>query len=239
MTRIVWDTLPEVLTGVDRGVIYPKTGPGVGWNGLTAVGEVPGSTDEQPRYIDGVKTRMRRTRGEFSGSIEAYTYPDALYENVLVQQRAQTFGLSYRISAGDTYQLHLVYNVVIVPAARMYTQRDSNVFRWDFTTLPIDIPFSGRSAHLILDGRHAYAWVMMDLEDILYGSASTEPRLPTPQEVWDLVEDGSLLIVTDHGDGTFTVTGPDDAITITGTTFEITWPSVINIDTDTYQISSL
>lgn len=238
MTRIVWDSPPEIQTGLDRGIIYPLSGPGVAWNGLTAVGEAAESL-EKARYLDGVKSRARRARGEFSGSIEAYTYPDALYEEVLVQKRAQTFGLSYRIAAGDDYQLHLVYNVVIVPSTRLYTQRDPNTFQWNFSTLPIDIPFSGRSAHLILNGNEAYPWVMADLEEILCGTDSTDPRLPTPQEVWDLVEAGSILLVVDHGDGTFTVTGPDDVITITGTTFEIIWPSVINLNATDYQISSL
>jgi hypothetical protein len=239
MTRIVWDDLAAVHTGVEKGVIYPLVGPGVGWNGLTKVGEASGDTEEKVRYIDGVKTRTRRTRGEFSGTIEAYTYPDALYNQVLVQQRAQTFGLTYRIAAGDKYQLHLVYNVVIVPSDRMYQQRDPSTFQWAFSTLPIDIPFAGRSAHLILDGNFAYPWVLAEVEEILYGTDITDPRLPTPQEVWDIVEAGSILLVVDYGDGTFAIIGPDDAITITGTTFEVTWPSVINIDADTYQISSL
>jgi len=239
MTKIVWETPDDIEIGVDRGVLYPTIGPGVGWNGLTKVDEVP-TTEVKVRYLDGVRTRARRTRGEFSGSIEAFTYPDELYSNVLVQQRAQTFGMSYRVAAGEFYRLHLVYNVVLVPSDRNYVQQNPNAFRWDFTTLPIDMPNAARSAHLILDGTLAYPWVMADLEDILYGTDSTDPRLPEPQEVWDLVEAGSLLIVTDHGDGTFTIDGPDDAITmLTSTTFEVTWPSVINIDTNTYQISSL
>lgn len=240
MTRIVWESLPELELGCSHGVIYPLTGPGVPWNGLTAVSENPTGSEERSRYIDGVPTRRRRTRGEFAGTIEAYTYPDALYSDVLVQKRAQTFGLSYRIPAGDNYQLHLVYNVVLVPSDKMYKQRDPDTLAWAFTTLPIDIPGAGRSAHLILNGNTAYSWVMADLEEILYGNQSTEPRLPAPQEVWDLVEAGSLLLVVDHGDGTFSIVGPDDAITDLGSdTFEVTWPSVINIDAETYKISSL
>lgn len=239
MTRIVWDSSLGMQTGVDRGVIYPRIGPGTGWNGLTAVIE-DSATEEKSRYLDGVKTRIRRTRGEFSGSIEAYTYPDELYDKVLVQQRAQTFGLSYRVAAGESHRLHLVYNVVIVPTGRDHQQRDPGMLKWNFSTLPIDIPFAGRSAHLIVDGNYAYPWVISDLEDILYGSEATEPRLPTPQEVWDIVEAGSILLVVDYGDGTFAIIGPDDAITMTSaTTFEVDWPSVVNIDADTYRISSL
>lgn len=240
MGRIVWDSRTDLSYGLDRGVLYPSAGPGVAWNGLKRVVEAPAGSEERARYLDGVKTNTRRTRGEFSGSVEALTYPAELYDNVLVQKRAQAFGMSYRITAGDHYQLHLVYNVVLVPKDRVYRQRNTDAFMWDFSTLPVDIPIGDRSAHLILDTSLAYSWVVQDLEDILYGSLTTDPRLPTPQEVWDLVEAGSLLIVTDHGDGTFTITGSDAAITSSSpTTFEVTWPSVIIIDADTYQVSSL
>jgi len=239
MTRIVWDSSLGVHAGVNRGVMYPKTGPGVGWNGLTSVTEDANGT-EAVRYLDGVKTRNRRTRGEFSGSIGAYTYPDELYDNVLVQQRAQTFGLSYRTAAGENYRLHLVYNVVLVPTARTHQQREPGTLTWNFTTLPIDIPLAGRSAHLYVDSRYANPSFMAELEDVLYGTDATDPRLPTPQEVWDMAEAQSVLLVVDHGDGTFTVTGPDEVITmLSATTFEIDWPSVVILNADEYQISSL
>jgi hypothetical protein len=65
-------------------------------------------------------------------------------------------------------------------------------------------------------------------------------RLPDPQEIFDIFEANSILRVVDNGDGTFTVTGPDDAITmLDDTTFEIDWPSVVVIDSNTYEISSL
>jgi len=82
--------------------------------------------------------------------------------------------------------------------------------------------------------------MLADLEDVLYGNASEPPRLPTPQEVWEIVEQASLLLVVDHGDGTFSVIGPDSAITmLDATTFQIDWPSVIILNPDEYQISSL
>lgn len=240
MTRLTWDSLPTQEAGVDRGVFYPATGSGVAWNGLSSVGEAPTNSEEQVRYVDGIKTRIRRSRGEFAGAIEAFTYPDEFYENVLVQKRATTFGLCYRIPAGDSYRIHLVYNVVLVPDKRSYKQRETDIFRWNFTTLPIPVTGAALTAHLILDGNFAYPWVLEEIEDILYGSDDAAPRLPLPQELIDIAEAGSILIVTDHGDGTFTVTGPDEAITtLSATTFEITWPSVLILDPDTYQISSL
>lgn len=240
MPKLTWTSVPEMEVGIDRGVFYPATGPGVAWNGLTTVGEAPINIDEQTRYVDGIKTRVRRPRGEFAGAIEAFTYPDELYDNVLVQKRAQAFGLSYRISAGESFQIHLVYNVVLVPDSRTYEQRETDIFRWNFTTLPLAVTGASMTAHLIIDGSVAYPWVVEEIEDILYGTDDAAPRLPLPQELIDIAETGSILLVVDHGDGTFTVIGPDEAITIlSATTFEITWPSVVILDPDTYQISSL
>ncbi len=78
------------------------------------------------------------------------------------------------------------------------------------------------------------------IEDLLYGSASTAPRLPDPQEILDLFEEGAILKIIDHGDGTWTAIGPDDVVYMTDPdTFEINWPSVVYLDEDTYQVSSL
>lgn len=238
MARLAWNIAPTFQAGVDRAVFYPPSGIGEVWNGFVSLTENPPSTLKQ-RYLDGRKIGNRRTRDEFSGVIEAFTYPDSFYNDILLQRVPPSFGLSYRTLAGDNYRIHLVYNVVVALSDRSYLQKDPDLLSWNFTTTPVAFPGVKPSAHLILDGNAAYPWAMADLEDILYGTETTNPRLPTPQEVWDLVESDSLLIVIDHGDGTFTITGPDDAIIITGTTFEVTWPSVINLDAYTYQISSL
>lgn len=238
--RLTWDGAHISEQGVDRAVFYPNSGPGVPWNGFTALREAPAESTNRFRYIEGVKTLSSQTPGQFAGTIEAFTYPDSFYDDVLVQRRPKSFGLSYRTGIGDKYRIHLVYNVVIPSSESSYHQQELNQLSWPFTTTPIAIPFARPSAHLILDSSVAYLWTVSDLEAILYGNEAEAPRLPTPQEVWDLVEANSLLLVVDHGDGTFTVTGPDEAITmLSATTFEITWPSVINIDADTYQISSL
>lgn len=239
IARLTWDEAPTFSAGVDRAVFYPTTGSGEAWNGLVSVNEKP-SSEERLRHLDGLKIAQRRHRDDFSGLIQAYTYPDSFYENVILQVRPNSFGLTYRTLAGNNYRIHLVYNVVVLPTDHTYQQRDPDLFQWNFTTTPVDIPFGNPSAHLVIDGDLAYSWAITDLEEILYGNETQDPRLPTPQEVWDLIEENSLLIVVDHGDGTFTITGPDDAITmLSATTFEIDWPSVVLIDVDTYQISSL
>jgi hypothetical protein len=144
----------------------------------------------------------------------------------------------------EGYLLHLVYNVLVAPSPYMHQQSNVESYSWGFTTLPLDIPSSwygaSRTAHLIVDSRIAYTSTLADLEDILYGTDSSNPTMPTPQEVFDIFEENSILIVTDHGDGSFTVDGPDSAIImLDSTTFEITWPSAVFVDAVSYTIHSL
>lgn len=225
ISRLTWNKR-DYEAGLDRGVLYPKDGPGVAWNGLTSVQESP-SSDTQTRYIDGVKTRVRQGLEIFSGTIEAFTYPNPF---------PKTFGLSYRVKD----KIHLVYNVLLEPTGFNYQQSDTEPFSWGFSTKPIPVPGVAMSARLVVDGSKAYSWTLAVLEDILYGSDSGSPRLPLPQEVLDIFDVNSILKVTDNGDGSFTVEGPDDVIQMLDqTTFQITWTSAVYIDEDSYTLSSL
>jgi hypothetical protein len=239
MTKLLWNQR-QYESGVDRGVLYPKTGAGEAWNGLVSVDETPTGSEHKPIYVDGRLVSQRRTREHFSGSIGAFTYPRSFQENVLTQRRPKSFGMSYRVGAGKNTKIHLVYNVLVAPSSFNYETDETQPFRWDFTTLAIPISGTLIGAHLIIDAGIAYPETISDLEDVLYGTDETLPRLPLPGEVLQIFEDNSILVVVDNGDGTFTVTGPDSAITmLDSTTFQIDWPSVVLIDADTYEISSL
>lgn len=225
---------------MDRGVFYPQNSPGETWNGLTSVTESPSDADEQTRYRDGVKTQLLRRLEDFSGTIQAYTYPDSFYEDVLMQRRRTYFGLSYRVQSDDGYKIHLIYNVKISPGSISHQQFEIELFEWDFTTKPVPVPGARFSAHLIIDTAKAYSWTMAAIEDVLYGSESEAARLPTPEELLEIFEINSILRIIDHGDGSFTAIGPDDVVQmLDSTTFQISWPSAIFIDADSYTLSSL
>lgn len=86
----------------------------------------------------------------------------------------------------------------------------------------------------------AYPATVQAFEDVLYGTDSYSSRLPGPDEVLEIFEEHSILRVIDDGDGTYTVIGPDEAITmLDSTTYEINWPSAVWIDSDYYTLSSL
>lgn len=233
-----WDRSQFYEAGLDRGVYFPQDAPAEVWNGLISVDETPSDEEEQSRYIDGVKTLHRRRPGEFAGKIEAHTYPIDL-DNVIFSRGRKSFGLSYRVTKPDGYLIHLVYNATISPEGFSWDQTESTSFSWRFTTRPIPVPVGRYSAHLIVDTSKAYSTTVEDFENLLYGSAS-DARLPTPDEVLAIFEENSIVRVIDHGDGTYTVTGPDDVIQmINVSTYTIDWPSAVFVDADTYTISSL
>lgn len=222
--------------GLERGVFYPLSGPGVAWNGLISITESLAEADVKARYIDGVKMNQRRSQGFFAGTIEAYTYPDSFHDDILTQRRPRSFGLSYR----DRTRVHLVYNALISPGGHSYKHSEVDPFSWDFTAKPVTVPGAGRSAHIIIETATAYSWTLAALEDVLYGSESTDAHLPLPEEVFQIFEDNSILQIIDHGDGSWTAIGPDDVVQMLDeTSFQISWPSAVYIDADSYTIHSL
>lgn len=239
MSRLIWESRNYSL-GVDRGVYFGPSGIGEAWNGLKAIVENETNSNEKPRFFDGVKIDTRRSTGFFTGTIQAYHYPKGFYENVILRVFPRSFGLSYREGATGNQKIHLVYNVTVQESPYQYRQVDPDLYNWDFTTLPIAVPDAQRAAHIVVDTTLAYPSTLSDLEAILYGSETADSRLPTPQEVLDIFESHSILKVTDHGDGTFTIDGPDSAVVDHGDgTFDVSWASVVILSSDAFRISSL
>lgn len=263
MAKLVWDRVGERFyqTGVDRGVLYPQDGDGVAWNGLTAVSESPTGGEARPFYVDGYKYLNKPTREEFEGSIEAFTYPSefeacdgtkslgrGLYFG---QQRRKSFSLSYRTKVGNDlegidhgYKLHLIYNALAQPASKNFTTLSDNpealAFGWSFSTKPIRVTGHRPVPHLIVDSTKAQSSLMIAIEDILYGSVAASPRIPLPSEVITLFAEWPELNVVNNGDGTFTVDGPDNVVSIlSNTTFQINSPAVTDNGNGTFTATSL
>jgi hypothetical protein len=211
MTRIQWGTVGERFfeAGVDRGVLYPQTGPGVPWNGLVSVAEKPTGAQAQPHFNDGQKYLNDQTREDFEASIEAYMYPlefeksDGTYTSKdglsIDQQPRLPFGLSYRTLVGDdlvgterAYKIHVVYNAIAAPSTTtrktLSGSPTADTFSWDLTTTPIPVPGYGLSAHLSVDTRNTSSNVIRRIEDALYGNETNAPRLLTPEELIALLD---------------------------------------------------
>lgn len=264
MPRLTWNGSGERFyeTGVDRGVLYVGEDQGVAWTGLTSIAEKPSGGSPTPYYLDGVKYLNVPSSEEFEATISAFTYPDEFVRCegtseihsglFIMQQQRVPFGLSYRTKIGNDlagseygYKIHIIYNALATPAQRTFNSlsesTDPSDFSWDITTRPpLNAASYKRTAHVVIDSRSTNAGTMAAVEDILYGSDTDTARIPSLDDLLVVFEVNSILIVTDNGDGTFTVTGPDEAILMLDSdTFQITWPSAIVIDADSYTISSL
>jgi len=211
MAPLVWDQVGEreYETGVDHGVLYLPDGTGaydtgVAWNGLTTVTESPSGADATPQYADNIKYLNLVAAEQFGGTIEAFTYPDEFAEcdgtaepkpGVRVgQQTRKPFGLCYRTRKGNDvegtdfgYKLHLVYGALAAPAEKAYATINDTpealTFSWTFTTTPVQVTGLKPAASLTIDSTEVAAADLAALEDILYGSALDDPRLPLPDEV--------------------------------------------------------
>ena len=249
MTKLSWHESGKHFyeAGVDQGAFYPENAPAVSWNGLVSVKETPSGDTKSIVYIDGLRYQNQLSLGSFAASIEAYTYPNEFDEY------KGPFGFCYRTQIGNDldgtdygYKLHLVYNALATPTAKEYSSiNDSSeaiAFSWDISTTPVPLIGSRPTAHIVVESP-AYSWVFSDLEDILYGTELTEPRFPSIDEVIQLFENDSILKITDNGDGTWTAesrSGFDNIIQMLDTTtFQISWPSAVFIDSESYTISSL
>lgn len=261
MSRLNWNVAGTRFyeSGVDRGALYVAGQPGVAWNGLTAVDENPTGGEAQAYYQDGVKYLNIPAATEFEATISAFTYPDEFevcngYGQprsglFLTHQRKKSFGFTYRTMIGNDlasnqgYKIHIVYNALASPSSvsnRTFKgEVDPNEFSWNITTKPPLMSGYKPTAHVIIDTRFTDPSVIQAIEDALYGTDEDLPRLPTFEEVVGIFDTIATLTITDNGDGTWTAEAPYDVIRmLDDTTFEITSPTAVFLDEDTYTISS-
>lgn len=258
MSKLTWGSLGSrhYLDGVDRGVFYPSAGrPGIPWNGLRSIKEVEDGTNTTITYIDGEKIQTQLVLGSFAAELTAFTYPEEFeeydgYDEIATGQARDAFHLSYRTLIGNNverddlgYQIHMVYNVLATPAPAANTTIGNSIepvgFSWNLSTTPIPIKGFNNTAHLIIDTRYSYPETIRAIEAALYGDDTQEAHFPSLEEVLEIFDRTALLQIIDHGDGTWTATGPDYIVSmIDATTFKIDWPSVVYLDEDTYTVSS-
>ena len=211
MPKLTWDNTGERIfeTGVKQGVLYPiqsdgKYTKGVAWNGLTAVTESPSGAEATALYADDIKYLNLLSNEEFGATIEAYTYPDEFAEcdgsaelatGVMIgQQKRKIFGLCYRTTIGNDvdgndhgYKLHLVYGCLAAPSEKAYSSINDNpdaiTFSWEVSTTPVNVAGFKPTSQITIDSTKADPAKLAALEAILYGSESTEAKLPLPDEV--------------------------------------------------------
>lgn len=197
-------TAGEYEAGVDRGVLYPPEGPGVPWSGLISVVEEDG-LELSPLYFDGVKYADGQTIGDYSAKVKAITYPPELED-------LYRFGFSYRTSEGR--YVHLVYNVVAKTSTRAYqtnsTQTHIGDFEWTVTSVPILLNAFRPAGHFVIDTQTLTEMQLNQLENALYGSTTSDPYLPTVEELLVITQVEGEWTFTFTSNGIWTAVGPDE-----------------------------
>lgn len=200
MAELEWSRQGERFfeAGVDRGVLYVGDDPGVAWNGLTAISESPSGGSPRPRYIDGFKYSNLSSAEEYQATLSAYFSPRefapcdgtaSLGNGLFVtQQPRKSFGLSYRTRIGNDiqgvehgYKIHLVYNALAEPASRsqqtLTTDTSAATTSWKITTrAPLSLGIKP-TAHFVIDSRMTPNGLLRTIEEILYGTSISAPRL--------------------------------------------------------------
>ena len=222
-------------TGVQKCVLYPlntnnQYTPGVAWNGVSSVSETPSGAEATAIYADDIKYLNLYSAEQLGATLQAYMYPDEFEQCdgsaevapgvTIGQQNRKTFGLCYRTTLGnDTdgndygYKLHLLYGCKASPSEKQYqTINDSPEaisFSWTLTTTPVNV--SGYKPTSILTIKSTDFKTTEEkarlkaLEDLLYGTANSEPRLPLPDEVIAMMTPGGetvTLTFNANGHGT-------------------------------------
>lgn len=261
MARLSWHAVEDrrFETGLDRGVLYPKDAPAVAWNGLTGVDE-EGAEEAVSFYIDGRPFLYFPKPKEFEATLRAYTFPeefsrfmgvveaaDGLY---LDSQLSDVFDLSYRTLVGNAaegidfgYKIHLVYNATATPEARTYDSLGSEInpteLSWKINAVPMRVEGYRSTAHIIIDTRHLDEERLAEIEALLYGDDETDAHMPDPQDIYDLLSFGDMILVKVHDDGTWTAEGSYTNIyMVSPGVFEIKDVNAVDNEDGTFTIST-
>lgn len=197
---LTWDQDGERLyeTGVDHGVLFPRTGgtygDGVAWNGLTSVEENPSGAENTAVWADNIKYLNLTSAEDYGFTIGAYTYPDewaecdgskAVKPGIYIgQQERKKFAFSWRSRIGNDedgtehgYKIHIAYNCSASPSSRAHnTINDSPEaaeMSWEVTTTPTPVTGHKPTAHIYIDSTLVDATKLASFESILYGTAAS------------------------------------------------------------------
>lgn len=232
--KLQWDKTGERFyeTGVDQGVLYPiqPSGAytkGVAWSGLTGVTDKPSGAEANPKYADNIKYLNLISAEDLGGTIKAFYYPPEwkqcdgraeIAKGITIgQQNRKMFGLCYRTKLGNDidgqdhgYTLHLIYGAQAAPSERDYQtvneSPDAIEFSWEYTTTPVDVPGFKPTAGVEIKSTDVDPAMLAALEEILYGSDTTEPRLPLPEEIIALFA-GMVAITVEPENASATLLG--------------------------------
>lgn len=218
MSRLVWDRPLEKTYeyGVDHGVLYVKPNggylAGVAWNGLLEVG-IEEDSDDEKLYEHTVPYASIPSEPECTVTIRAYTYPDEFLPCMgylgssgisANRQRKRYFGMSYRSFVGDAirpeagYKIHVIYGCKVQNCNISHKTRtekaDITEFEYECLSIPEENKYYAPVTELIFDSREIDRAKMDLVESLLWGSDTQEARLPSANDLIDLIEHTHVIV---------------------------------------------
>lgn len=216
MSKLVWGQTGERLyeTGVEQCALFPQDSSGVyplgvAWNGISNVTESPSGAEPTKLYANDKVYATLMSAEELGGTIEAYTFPDEFAECdgsasvvagvKLNQQSRKPFGLVYKTLIGNDvvgnkygYKLHIIWGALASPSEKAHNTINDNpeaeTMSWEFSTTPVNVEGYDPSSSMEFDSTTVAEAKLKALEDIIYGTAEVEPRLPLPDEIITLMK---------------------------------------------------
>lgn len=196
MPRLSWET-GQYEAGVSRGVLYPKDGAGLPWNGLISVSEGFVGADRSSYYLDGIKFLETVGGRNYQAQVNAFSVPKGsegffgqkeLIDGLrLGRQPKERFHFSYQTGLSDGYKIHLVYNVLATPTSRGYSsigqEVTPSVLGWKLDSRPEPIPDFRPAAHVVIDSRRAAPDALGAIEAFIYGDDETDAFFPSIDEL--------------------------------------------------------
>lgn len=228
-------------SGLSHCVVYFKDGHEY-WHGLVNLEEQYDIVDNETIYVDGSPQNIHTYASTYACSIDSYTFPDRILD--------ETFGMSYRTFTDldqKQYEIHLVYGcsavLESVTQQTLINEVATPGFSFTIETLPKrSILYTSPVSRLTIKPGSMWSSAIQHIEDILYGTTTEEPRLPSIEEIIEILELYVYLKITDHGDGTWTaeeMNGASGIVKMTSSTeFTIEWDSAKYIQDQVYTIHS-
>lgn len=215
MPRIDWDVVGTRVyeTGIDHGMLYVNGGSGVPWNGLISVTEASTGGTAREFFIDGMKFLNLPSLEEYLATVEVISAPrefapcagriELFPGTWATNQPRKEFGFSYRTLIGNDlqglsgdYKIHIVYNASakISDADYQTIAKTPNFRPYSFEVTAVPEPFIDYkpSAHFVIDTRKTPEDILANIEDILYGTNTEDPRMPTVSELMNILVMGGV-----------------------------------------------
>jgi len=219
MGAIAWDETGERLyeTGVDRVVVYVQN-EASSWSGITAINESPSGAEPSKIYADNIVYGVVMSPEENAVTIEGFTYPDCfkpcigekeLAKGAYVKQQSHIpFGLCWRSLVGNDrdglsdYKLHIIPKLFASPSedgnSTINDSPEQKTFSFSATAISVQLDEDLWTSSIIIDSRKlkaaGLANAIRSLEDVLYGTENTVPKIPKAGEILTmLIRSGMLL----------------------------------------------